>query len=99
MSNERHDWYKNIFAAGEARAKVIRDTARPCEVCGRSMLNWGGGRKVHFSCDPELPLAGKVCTCPVGCSDTHWGTGGVPCDQSCVPCRIMRGKPLRGKKD
>lgn len=88
---------ERIFSAAEARAKIIEQTARRCAKCGQTMLSWPG-RTVHFSCDPELPLAGKRCTCPSGCSDKFWGTGSVACAPECEPCKIMRGQPLRGKR-
>lgn len=86
-----------IGAAADARAKIIRDNARMCAACGKPMLGWPG-RSLHFTCDPQYPLAGLRCTCPVGCSNTHWGNGAVDCDPSCEPCKIMRGKPLSGRK-
>ena len=87
-----------ILGQAEARANLIRATARICEVCGKSMLNWPG-RSCHYSCDPEYPLAGTVCICRINCSDTHWGNGPVECHPECVPCRRMRMQPLRQRKD
>ena len=91
------DRLARIVGAAEARAKVIRQSLRSCAKCGKTMLPWPG-RKVHFTCDPELPLVGRRCTCPPDCSDTHWGNGRVDCDPRCEPCKIMRGSPLRTKR-
>jgi len=88
---ERND---RVYAQVEGRARQIRDTATTCAKCGGPMMRWPG-RNVHFSCDPELPMAGKACTCAPGCSDVRWGDGPSSCDPDCVPCRNMRGQPLR----
>jgi hypothetical protein len=95
MYEEQRD---RVLAQAEAKANLVRATARVCAVCGKSMLNWPN-RTVHFSCDPELPLAGTACVCAPGCSGTHWGNGPVECDPACVPCRRMRLQPLRDRKD
>lgn len=85
---------ERILAISEARAKAVRQEARTCAKCGKSMFNWPG-RTVHYSCDPKTPLAGLRCTCAPDCSDTHWGNGNTDCDAECVPCKINRGHPLR----
>jgi hypothetical protein len=86
--------WAHYIAESEQRARTIRETAQSCVVCGRSMLRWGKGRDRHFSCDVEFPYAGKRCTCPSGCSNTHWGNGPVSCDPSCELCARHRGSPL-----
>lgn len=88
-----------IIAQAEAKARIIRETAMVCEACGRTMLRWGAGRTIHFSCEPGT-LAGKRCTCPPECSGTHWGNGPRECAPGCEVCKIKRGQPLhrgRGK--
>ena len=80
----------------DQRAADYLATAPRCDVCGGQVAT--RGRTRHHSCDPAT-LAGKVCTCPAGCSDTHWGNGPKPCDTDCRPCRIMAGKRLPTKKD
>ena len=67
-----------IVRKAEARARAIRESLRICTVCNKSMLDWPK-RDKHWSCEPGS-LAGKVCTCPTGCSGTHWGDGPSPCD-------------------
>jgi len=84
---------ERIFAAAEARAKYIRDTAERCVVCGKSMLRWGN-RDRHFSCDEKYPLVGMICICPTGCSDTHVGNGRNPCHPRCQPCNLQAGRKL-----
>jgi len=97
-SGEAYDGrWDGLYAQAEARAKQVYATARPCSVCGISMLDWPG-RHCHTSCDPDLPLAGKRCTCPSGCSGDRWGNGPNPCDPACVPCRRMAGVALSKKK-
>ena len=91
-----HEAAEAIVAKAEARAAEIRRNLKVCSVCNRSMLDWPG-RTMHYSCEPGT-LAGKVCTCPSGCSGSHWGDGGTPCDPKCEPCRIMRGKSLAKRK-
>ncbi|RPI04678.1 MAG: hypothetical protein EHM63_09825 [Actinobacteria bacterium] len=94
-SNYASRWQR-IYAEADFRAEQIRLRAHPCAVCGESMLDWPG-RTTHFSCDPNT-LAGKVCTCPNGCSGTAWGNGPAPCDPACVPCKRMAGVTFTKKK-
>lgn len=85
------DRLARIVGAAEARAKVIRQSLRTCAKCGKTMLPWPGRTK-HFTCDPELPLVGRRCTCPPDCSDTHWGNGRVECVTRYVsPARSCAG--------
>jgi hypothetical protein len=101
VSDETPDLYgemrERIYRESEGRARAIIDAAKTCTKCGLSMLGWPG-RTVHYSCDPELPLAGRRCSCAPGCSDKYWGNGKVECDPSCEPCKTMRGQPLSGKR-
>lgn len=76
-----------------ARARQILETATVCARCGLSMMRVPG-RTVHYSCDPDSPLAGKRCSCPPGCSVTRWGDGTRSCDPECAPCKTMRGQLL-----
>jgi hypothetical protein len=102
---EEHEWRglyvernERLYRESDARARAIRDAARPCARCGESMLWWNAGQTMHYSCDPDYPLAGKRCTCPQDCSNTHWGNGRVECDPACIPCKVNRGQPLRQKR-
>lgn len=85
---------KRAIAASEAKARQIHETAITCAKCGGPLMRWGGGRIRHHSCE-EGSMAGQVCTCPPECSDVRWGDGPRDCDPGCVPCRNMRGQPLR----
>jgi hypothetical protein len=62
--------------------------SRRCEVCGGGML--GGQRRRHHLCDPSS-IAGRTCSCPVGCTDTVVGDQGI-CDPECEPCALKRGE-------
>lgn len=87
------DRMSRIAHESEGRARIIRETASVCAKCGLSMMRVPG-RTVHYSCDPDYPLAGQRCTCPPGCSMTRWGDGIESCDPGCAPCKTMRGQML-----
>jgi ssDNA-binding Zn-finger/Zn-ribbon topoisomerase 1 len=91
------DRLARVVGQAEARAKQVLASLRICAKCGKTMLPWPG-RTTHFTCDPELPLVGRRCTCAPDCSDTHWGNGRVACDPLCEPCKLLRGNPLHKKR-
>ena len=89
-SSSPPEW-RHFIAASEARAKLFRDTAPYCDVCGSQVAS--PGRTRHYSCEPGS-IIGKPCTCPPGCSEKFVGDGPRDCDPGCLPCRKNRGRKL-----
>jgi hypothetical protein len=94
-SSHEDESVARAIAEGAARAKEYARTAVPCQRCGKPVAF--RGRTLHYSCDPAEQMAGKVCTCAAGCTNTHYGNGPTPCDERCVPCRLRRGQPVPKK--
>jgi hypothetical protein len=87
--------WARFIAEDEARSRDFFRAAPRCDRCGNPIASRGRFR--HYMCEPDT-VVGHACTCPPGCSDTHYGNGLRDCDPLCRPCRLLNGQKLPGRK-